>query len=342
VDRAVIGVDLGGTNVRAGAFYESGQPAGSDFSNPSDAQEGTEKILDAVAHTIHQAIQASAVKPEAVGLAIPGHIDNARGLVRWAPNFGYLVHGVFEMWRDVPIREPLEKRVGLPVVMDNDANMAALGEYKFGSGRGTASCLVMLTVGTGIGGGVVLSPQSVLGKATGPLVLVGGNKGGGELGHMIISHNGLDCNAGTYGALEAYCQRDSIVKRAQHRIRRGRKSELSELVEGDLSRLTPRMISQAADNGDEVAIEVYAEVGEMLGVGIGNYINIFAPEIMAIGGQIAKAGKWLMEPAVRTARNVAIQSLFEDCRIVMAEQIEDAGMLGGAALAFESLKWGNG
>jgi glucokinase len=335
----VIGVDLGGTNVRAGAFFEDGTPAGPDFSNPSRAQEGTEAIMDATAHTIHQAVRAASGTPEGVGLAIPGHVDNERGMVRWAPNFGQSVNGVFEMWTDVPIREPLSRRVNLPIVLDNDANMAALGEYKFGSGKGTASCLVMLTVGTGIGGGIVLSPKSIIGDARGPLVLVGGNKGGAELGHIIIAHGGLDCNAGSYGALEAYCQRDSIIRRAQHRLRRGRTSVISELVDGDLAKITPQIISVAADQGDVVAIEVYREVGEMLGVGIGNFINVFAPDIFAIGGQIAKAGKWLLDPAIATAQNVAIGSLFADCKIGIAEQIEDAGMLGGAALAFEVLRW---
>lgn len=339
VQKAVIGVDLGGTNVRAGAFFEDGTPAGPSFSNSSRAQEGTDHIMDAVASTINQAVAASQAKPQSVGLAIPGHIDNAHGVVRWAPNFGHAENGVFVNWKDVPIREPLSRRIDLPIHMDNDANMAALGEYKFGTGRNKANCLVMLTLGTGIGGGVVMSPHSVLGDARGPLVLVGGNKGGVELGHVIISHNGADCNAGTYGAIEAYCQRDSIIRRAVHRINRGRTSIINDLVEGDLSKVNPRLISEAANQGDEVAIEVFEEVGEMLGVGIGNFINIFAPDVLAVGGQIAKAGDWIMKPAVKAARNVAIGSLFSDCHITIAEQIEDAGMLGGAALALEALKW---
>lgn len=340
VDSVVIGVDLGGTNVRAGAFDAAGKAVGKDYSNSSHAQEGTTAILNAVADTIRQAIQSAGTKPAAIGLAIPGHADNHAGVVRWAPNFGQSVNGVFQMWRDVPIRKPLEDLLGLPVVMGNDANMAALGEYKYGTGEAKARCLVMLTIGTGIGGGVVMSPYSVLGKATGPLVLVGGNQGGAELGHVIIQYGGLDCNAGTYGSLEAYCQRDAIVARAQHRIRRGRSSVLSDLTEGQLDRITPRLITEACEEGDEVAIEVYEDVGEMLGVGIGSFINVFAPDVFAIGGQIAKAGDWIMKPALRSARNTAVQSLFEDCRVTVAQQVEDAGMLGAAALAHEQLQWG--
>ena len=189
--RCVIGVDLGGTNVRAGAFFENGTPAGPAFSNPSRAQSGTDAILDAVQGTINEAKAASVVAPESIGIAIPGHIDDAAGIVRWAPNFGETIGGVFHYWKDVPFRNALGPKVGLPLHMDNDANAAALGEYRFGSGRNTAKCLVMLTVGTGIGGGVVMSPASVVGEARGPLVLVGGNKGGAELGHVVIQANGL-------------------------------------------------------------------------------------------------------------------------------------------------------
>lgn len=336
----VIGVDLGGTNVRARAYFQDGSPAGERSSNPSKAQDGTDAILAQTALTIQQAVDAAEAPCRAVGLAIPGHIDNAEGLVRWAPNFGESIDGIFRSWRNVPIRQPLQARVNLPIYMDNDANLAALGEYMFGTGRNSAHCLVLLTLGTGVGGGVVMSPHSVVGDCRGPLMLVGGNKGGAELGHIVLTHGGLDCHAGSYGSLEAYCQRDSVVKRVLHRLRRGRKSSITDLVHGDLSRITPLTISQAADQGDDLAIEVWTEVGTWLGVGIGSCVNIFAPDVVAIGGQIAKAGEHLLGPARKTALNIAIPSLFEDVKIVQAEQIDDAGMMGGAALALESLNWG--
>ena len=330
---------MGGTNVRAGAFFEDGSSAGQFFQNPSFGQEGTDRVIDAISRTIKQAVQSATQKPEAVGMAIPGHIDDLKGMVRWAPNFGEMVDGVFKNWFNIPVRELLSKTVDLEIHMDNDANMAALGEYRFGLGRNSAKCLVMLTVGTGIGGGVILSPDAVLGDARGPLVMVGGNKGGAELGHVVISYQGLDCRSGEYGAIEGYCGRDSIVQRAIHRISRGRESAISDLVEGDLARVTPLIISQAALKGDEVALEVWEEVGTMLGVGIGNYINIFAPDIVTIGGNIARAGDLLLKPAIKAARNVAVKTLFDDATISIAEQIDDAGMLGGAALALEALKW---
>lgn len=335
----MIGVDLGGTNVRACAYLEDGSQAGESFHNPSNAQEGTEAVIDAVAKTVNAAIAGASQPPKAVGLAIPGHIDDAAGMVRWAPNFGKTVEGVFVNWVNVPVRQLLEPLVPLEIHMDNDANMAALGEYKFGSGRNKARCLVMLTLGTGIGGGVILGPDAMLGHVGGPVVMVGGNKGGAELGHVVINYQGVDCRSGEYGAIEGYCARDAIVQRAVHRISRGRDSLINGMVDGDLAKITPLTISQAAEKGDEVALEIWEEVGTMLGVAIGNYINVFAPDILAIGGNIARAGDLLLKPAIKTARNIAIKTLFQDANILIAEQIDDAGMLGGAALALEALRW---
>lgn len=329
---------MGGTNVRAGAYLDSGVPAAPDVSLPSRATEGTEAIVGAISEAVGI---AKAATPEAcaIGLAVPGHVDAEAGLVRWAPNLGETVDGVFNYWRDVPLRDALESRVGLPTILANDANAAALGEYRFGVGRGSAACLVMLTLGTGIGGGVVMSPRSLVGPVSGPVMLIGGNGGGAELGHTIVQWGGLDANAGAYGALEGYCQRDAIVRRAVHRILRGRASMLKDMALGDLSSLTPLMLSEAARQGDELALEVWTEVGQVLGAAIGSLINVFAPDVFAIGGQIAKAGAPLLDPARRTAANVAIPTLYADCRIVAAEQIEDAGMLGAAAIALEWLKW---
>jgi len=334
--KCVIGVDLGGTNVRAGAFYEDGSEASESYSNPSNAQSGTPAILESIALTIKQAAESAPSKPGYVGMAIPGHIDDDSGKVVWAPNFGETIEGVFHYWTDIDIREPIEKATGLPLAMGNDANLAALGEYKFGTGRNSAKCLVMLTLGTGVGGGVVLAPSAVQGDARSPLVMLGGNKGGAELGHVVVSYEGPDCNAGEYGAIEGYIQRDAIIKRAQHHLRRGRESLLTEILGGDIAKLTPKHLSEAAARGDEVAIEVFEDCATMLGVGIGNYINIFAPDIVAIGGQIAKAGDFILKPVIKAARKVAIPALFRDAKVVVAEQIADAGMLGGAALAIET------
>ncbi len=337
--QCVVGVDLGGTNVRACVYNQDGSPVGTKVSEPSHAQSGSAGIFRAIADAVTRAINsAPGYSPAKVGMAIPGIVDNLAGVIRWAPNFGETVDGVFQFWENINVREPLEKALGIPFVLGNDANLAALGEYKFGSGKGNASCLVILTMGTGIGGGVVIAPVAVTGNASSTLLLLGGNQGGIELGHTIIQKDGLDSSAGAYGSIEAYCQRDSIIRRAQNKLIRGRKSSLHDAVQGDYGKITPLILSQAAANGDDVALEVWEEVGTFLGIGIGNMINIFAPQIVAIGGQIAKVGEPLLKPARHAAQSVAIPNLFEYASILQAEQIDDAGLLGGAALALESLK----
>jgi glucokinase len=315
------------------AVSEDGQPAGPLFEGLSHAQEGKEAVVGALKEVISQALQSVDGKAEALGMALAGHIDDAEGVVKWAPNFGETVGGTFKPWKNVQLREPLKERFQLPILMGNDANLAALGEYMFGCGQGMAKCLVLLTLGTGIGGGVVMSPDAVQGDARGPLLLLGGNKGGMELGHMCIQQGGLSNPSGLYGTLEAYCQRDSIVQRAFYKLQKGRSSLVDQLVKQDWSQITPKILTQAADQGDALAIEVWEEVGRYLGVGIGNCINIFAPDILALGGQISRAGRWLLEPAIKEARNTAIPTLYADTRIMLAQQGEKAGILGGAALA---------
>ncbi|MCW5937863.1 MAG: ROK family protein [Fimbriimonadaceae bacterium] len=333
--RCVVGVDLGGTNVRAQAIDQAGRAMGERVEIPSRAQAGVEETVAATAEAIRAAVGNAAGPVEAVGVAVPGFIDAGEGVVRWAPNFGKAHEGVFHYWTDVPFGRLLHEILGLPVTLGNDANCAALGEYSYGSGKGEANCLVLVTVGTGIGGGVVLGRRATQG-GVGPALLLGGNQGGAELGHIVIRQNGLDCNSGAYGSLEAYCQRDAIVRRAQHRLRRGRTSLVREMV-ADIADVTPRHLAEAAHKGDEMALEVWSEVGAALGAGLGSLINIFAPDVLAVGGQIGKVGAPLLLPAIAEARNTAIPALFADCRILTAEQIDDAGLLGAAALALAAL-----
>lgn len=333
----VIGVDLGGTNVRAQAIHRDGTPAGQRFQQPSQAQEGTELIFDALTTVIRQAVAAAETPPARIGIAIPGFVDDATGMVHWAPNFGIHKDGIFHYWTDIPIGTALRQRIDIPISIGNDANLAALGEYQYGAGGGQAKCLVMLTLGTGLGGGVVLGPASLQGAVNSPVVLLGGNKGGVELGHLLFNPNGLDCNAGSYGALEAYVARDSIVQRAIHKLRRGNESLIDELVDGDWPKITPRTITEACERGDAVALETFEEVGIVLGAAMGSLINIFAPDKFIIGGQISKAGEYLLGPARKEAKKVAIPALMKFASIELATHVEDAGMLGAAALAFQAL-----
>ena len=327
----VIGVDLGGTNVRACSFLDDGTEVGARFSNPSNAQDSVEAVVDSICLTVDQAVKASSVPPQAVGIGIPGLIDDAKGMVRWAPNFRMLTPTGRDIWRDVPLKTLVQAKCGLPLHTGNDANVAALGEYRFGSGKRSAKCLVMITLGTGVGGGVIMSPDAVHGRADGPLMLLGGDKGGAELGHICVDAISPAYGSGAKGSLESFCGTFGIEGRVKAKIDSGRASTLAGMT------LTPLAIYQAAKNGDSVALEVWQETGHFLGIGLGTFINTFAPDILAIGGQVAKASEFFLDAAIASAKAVAIPNLFADTNIRVAEKVDDAGILGAAALALEAI-----
>jgi glucokinase len=335
----VIGVDLGGTNVRAVALDSKGQERGQFCIASSRAREGAAAVVAACVEVIRGAVKSADCQCSGVGMAVPGHIDTVRGVVLWAPNFGETVGGVFRHFADVPLAGPVAKEVGLPVVMGNDANLAALGEYRFGCGENRAEGLVMFTLGTGIGGGVVLVSPQLDGAAPDgkPVLLVGSNGGGAELGHTIVAAGGPRCGCGAYGCLEALVNANAIVLRGQAKLEHNASGILARLCGNDPGKITPKLLSQAAEQGDECAFEVWRETGFYLGLGIANAINTFVPEIVAIGGNIAQAGAPLMDPAIQSARDAAIPTLFSATRIVRAKEDDRAGVLGGAALALRQV-----
>jgi glucokinase len=334
----IVGVDLGGTNVRAAVVADDGRLASPAVTRSSEGTAGAAATAEAVERAIRESIAGAGRSPDAiraVGVAVPGHVDGPAGIVRWAPNLGETRAGVFEPWRDVPLAALIGHRLDRPVVLGNDANLAALGEYRFGSGRGAAGGLVLLTLGTGIGAGVVLTRRQLQGGPdwAGGVLLVGAGGGGAELGHTVVLAGGPRCGCGASGCVEALANRDAIAARARAKVRHAPGSRLEALAGGDLSRITPQLVAEAAADGDEVAREVWAETGRYVGIAVANLINTFNPEVVALGGQIAKAGEPLLAAVRRAARDHAIPTLFAGCRIAVAERIDDAGMLGGAALA---------
>ena len=320
-DSVVIGVDLGGTNVRAAAFDELGKPAGPRVESPSHARDGAPNTIDAIVAAIEQAKTGRDLA--AVGMAVPGHIEG--DLVRWAPNFGATIDGKFNCYRDVDLVSPIRDALKVPVKMGNDANVAALGEYWFGAGKGVAKGLALITIGTGIGTGIVLTPACVSGGLKRPTMLIGGNGGGVEFGHVVIVKDGDECSCGTRGCVEAYLGTNGLIRRAMPHI-------------PEDAVLTPKLLADFADEGHKGAIEFWKETGEYLGVLLGNLINGFALEVIAIGGQIAKAYKHFLPTAVEVAGHNAIPTLWPDCKIVLADKVEDAGLLGASVLAWEAVE----
>lgn len=316
--KLVVGVDLGGTNVRASVVDSTGRIL-SEARMDSKAMEGLEATLAQTVATVRQAVESASLEMSAIagiGIGIPGTIRNSTGVVDWNPNF--------KGWDHVQVRQPLVGELHVPVQMGNDANVAALGEYTFGAGIGS-KIMLMLTLGTGVGSGLIIGGRNYTGVTDcAP-----------EIGHHIIDVNGPQCGCGNFGCLEALVQRDAICQRAQKKAHMGRATSLLEKSKHDLRYITPRMIAEAAAEGDEVSIETLAETGYYLGIGISNVINIINPDKIVIGGGISLAGDLLMEPMRRTVEVNAIYGPLQACEIVTARLGDDAGVLGGAALALQ-------
>lgn len=319
----VLGVDLGGTNVRAAVLDKQGNIKGSGRA-PSFATEGMAQTIGQIVHAAQTAIQSAGVKAEdvaGVGMGVPGHIDDKNGVVLWAPNF-------FEQggpWRNVRLGDPIAGMLNLPVFMGNDANVAALGEFRFGAGRAVRT-LVMVTLGTGIGGGIILHGK----------LWTGATGGAGEIGHIIIAA-GDRGGAAAFGSLESMGQIAAICERAARKMCAGRKTILNERVD-DWHFLTPKIIADAAAEGDAVALEVYEEVGTYVGYGIASMINLLNPEMVVIGGGVAQSGELILEPIRRSTRNNGIPTLVKTCQIVPAELGDDAGIYGGASLVLDAVE----
>ncbi|MCL6629896.1 MAG: ROK family protein, partial [Armatimonadetes bacterium] len=262
----IIGVDLGGTNVRAAVTDRGGRVLG-EGRRPSLAMEGPEVTILQIVQAIRDAMNSAGVQANdvcGVGMGVPGRHKSKEGIVLWSPNF--------KDWGGLRLLAPIREQIGAPVYMGNDVNVAALGEFRFGAGREVNS-MVMITLGTGIGGGIILDGK----------LWLGANEGGGEIGHQVINPNGMKCGCGNFGDLEGEARRDSIVERAVRKIYAGRETILTSMVGPKYYDLSPAMIADAATQGDEVAREVMEETGYYVGIGVANVINFLNIEMVVIG-----------------------------------------------------------
>ena len=318
----VVGVDLGGTNVRAAVIDRVSEQIVARGENISsrgmEGPELTAMQIAAAAQTALDRAGADAAQVLGVGVAVPGHVKAREGVVKWAPNFK-------DQWKDVPIAALIERHLGLPVQIGNDANLAALGEFRFGAGRAVRH-LVMVTLGTGIGGGIIVDGR----------LLDGADGGAGEIGHMVINPGGRGGNS-AFGSVEGETQRDAIIERAARKIQEGYETSLGAQVDFDRFALTPAIIAEEARKGDAIALEVFEETGYYLGLCVTNLINLLNPEMVVIGGGIAQAGDIILDPIRRTVTATAIRSLSRTCRIVPAELGDNAGIFGGAAIILQEM-----
>ncbi len=308
-----IGLDVGGTAMKCGVVDDAGKPINS-VSLPTEAHRGQEFGLERMCQSIRQAVAVCNVHLEqirAIGVVTPGTMDIPAGVILDPPNL--------KPWRNVPVRDHIQRTFKLPTAFQNDANAAALGEFWAGAGREVHS-MVLFTLGTGVGGGIVI----------GDLVIEGEHSHGAELGHMKIEMtNPRQCGCGRWGCLEAYASATSVVKRAKEALaKRGVKSLLKESKD-----LSARTIFDAAQQGDKVADQIVEDTAMYLAVGASNMMHTIDPDMIAYAGGMIAAGENFLDRIRRFVKQFAFPVPAEKTRIVYASLGSDAGFIGAAACA---------
>lgn len=312
----VVAVDLGGTKIRALVVDRSGAIRGVD-QRPTEAAAGEAAVVGRIVQSVEAAVAASgagAAELVGVGVAVPGPVDFARGIVLEAPNL--------PGWGDVPLAEILSDRLGPPAYLENDANAAAVGEHRFGAGRGVRQ-MIYLTISTGIGGGLILDGRLYRG--------VDGTAG--ELGHTVVDERGPLHNCGMRGCLEVMASGTAIARMGREAAADGRPGALRRAAEA--GPLTAQDVGEAAAAGDPAAREILARAAHFLAIGLANYINVFNPELFVIGGGAARLWDELVDPAFDEARQMAFERPSATARLLPAALGGDSGALGVAALALE-------
>jgi glucokinase len=307
-----IGVDVGGTKVAAGLVDEDGTILRrTRRPTPSSTPEDVEDVIAACVNEL-----STDVEVEAVGIGAAGFVTADRSTVLVAPNLS---------WRDEPLRAGVGERVGLPVVVENDANAAAWGEYRYGAGRGEQH-LVLVTVGTGIGGGIVLGGS-----------LYRGRFGiGAEFGHMQVLPGGRRCGCGQHGCWEQYCSGRALLHEAREiaDVRRVYGKRLLELGGGRPEGIEAIEVTQAAREGDPAALDCFDEIGRWLGQGLADLAAVLDPGAFVIGGGVSEAGELLLAPArAAFVARLSGTGLRPHAEVRLAELGNDAGLVGAADLA---------
>lgn len=309
-----LGVDLGGTNIKVGLFDDQFQQI-AEKRRPTESETNSDNVVANVKEAMHEVLDAhSEAQITTIGMGIPGLMDVDQGISKFSPNFAN--------WRDVPVKQIFEQEFKRPVFIDNDVRVNLYGEWQFGAGQGKQNIL-MVTIGTGLGSGIVVDGHALYG-------ITGST---GELGHMNMYRHGRPCNCGSSGCLGRYVSGRGIVKTIQEKLTAGQSSIINEWVKGDLSQIEASMLSDAYDAGDQLAKNVYQETGELLGFGLSTAINLLNPEVVIIGGGVANAGERLLEPTRKAIEQHSLEISRKACQIDLARLGDSAGMLGAAVMA---------
>jgi glucokinase len=310
--KLVLGIDLGGTDCKFGLMDETGHIV-RKAKYPTRGELGPQGVLENMAENARKLMGDDVMR--AVGLGVPGVMSSARGFVYEAPNL--------PGWVNVPVGAMLSQALGLSVAVNNDANAAAYGEFWAGAGRAVET-MIMFTLGTGVGGGIILDGKLY----TGP------DDTAAELGHMCVKYDGPRCGCGAFGCLEALASATAVRRMVMEALAAGRSTRI-EIPDNELE-LGAKAVADAAMAGDLLAREIFDTVGQALGAAVGTVINIFNPDMIVFGGAMANAGELIFDPVRREARAHSFAKPFSRVQIVRADLGEDAGIVGAAGLALKA------
>jgi glucokinase len=320
-DSLILGIDLGGTKILTAVIDARGNIRARNHSVTSSGN-GPEAVMKEIWESARRSFDQASMDVggiDAVGIGTPGPSNPETGVLFTLPNL--------PGWQSVPIESILEKEFNKNVFLINDTNAAALAEFHFGAAKGLRH-VIYITVGTGIGGGIIIDGSLYTG-AIGTAA---------ELGHMTIDDKGPRCNCGNIGCWETLASGTALAREGRRKIREGTQTAILEYASGDIDKVDAKTIQIAAERGDTLAKELIAQTGYYLGVGLANLLNVFNPEMIIIGGSIANMGEIILSPAYQTAKERAYDVAYATVKFAAAKLGGNTGVLGAAAFAHEKLK----
>jgi glucokinase len=313
----ILALDLGGTQFRLALANRDGKLL-SRYAASTHAAESQRRLIERINKAIREITSDIGLEQVlGMGVAAAGLVNPGTGVLLSSPNLPKL--------RNVPLKALLEWEIEAPVWLANDASLAALGEHRFGAGRGF-SHLIYITVSTGIGGGVIIDNGLFL-----------GSQGyAAEIGHMVIDPDGPRCACGNTGCLEALASGSAIARMASEELSRGRVSSITSLAGDDLGHVTAEMVARAAQSGDPLALEIMERAGASLGIGVVNLLHLFDPELVIIGGGVSRAGELILAPVRRVIAERAMSG-FRGAKVVTSALGDDSGLLGAVTWVLDNI-----
>ncbi len=312
-----IGIDMGATTIKAGIVDPKGAIV-DHVTVDTKAEKGPVAVIRQLNFSIQELLgRVRVTECRGIGLGSPGVVNVEEGSVHYPPNFAD--------WTDVKLADALRRSTPLPVIIENDANCAAIAESKYGAGLRYNDFLFVIW-GTGVGGGVILGKK----------IYRGPHGGAGEVGHVSIDYNGPVCNCGNRGCIESYIGQRYLSQRTREILERDEKNDLPskivDLVGGDLSKIEPAIISEAAEDGDPTAIEILEEAGQLLGYALASILNVLDLRVVVIGGGISAVPRFVFKTIENSLRSRVLKPHKNGIRVVRAELGNEAGMIGAASL----------